>query len=52
MRKFSRYAFTSMATVTLLSSLTPAALAGDTNHKPATSDINFEITQRVMQLKH
>ncbi|MCB8095320.1 peptidase M4 family protein [Staphylococcus aureus] len=46
MRKFSRYAFTSMATVTLLSSLTPAALASDTNHKPATSDINFEITQK------
>ncbi len=37
---------TSMATVTLLSSLTPAALASDTNHKPATSDINFEITQK------
>ena len=36
----------SMATVTLLSSLTPAALASDTNHKPATSDINFEITQK------
>lgn len=35
-----------MATVTLLSSLTPAALASDTNHKPATSDINFEITQK------
>ncbi|MDA5393143.1 aureolysin, partial [Staphylococcus aureus] len=46
MRKFSRYAFTSIATVTLLSSLTPAALASDTNHKPATSDINFEITQK------
>ena len=26
--------------------LTPAALASDTNHKPATSDINFEITQK------
>ena len=46
MRKFSRYAFTSMAAVTLLSTLSPAALAIDSNNKPANSDIKFEVTQK------
>ncbi|HGZ9072554.1 TPA: zinc metalloproteinase aureolysin [Staphylococcus aureus] len=46
MRKFSRYAFTSMAAVTLLSTLSPAALAIDSKNKPANSDIKFEVTQK------
>lgn len=51
MRKFSRYAFTSMAAVTLLSTLVPTAVAADTDNKPANSDINFEVTQKVTRLK-
>lgn len=46
MRKFSRYAFTSMAALTLLSTLSPAALAIDSKNKPANSDIKFEVTQK------
>ncbi len=46
MRKFSRYAFTSMAALTLLSALSPAALAIDSKNKPANSDIKFEVTQK------
>ncbi|RZI12609.1 aureolysin, partial [Staphylococcus aureus] len=51
MRKFSRYACKSMETGTLLNSMTHAALASDTNHKPATSYINFEITQKIDAVK-
>ncbi len=32
--------------VTLLSTLSPAALAIDSNNKPANSDIKFEVTQK------
>lgn len=35
-----------MAAVTLLSTLSPAALAIDSNNKPANSDIKFEVTQK------
>lgn len=51
MRKFSRYAFTSMAAVTLLSTLSPAALAIDSKNKPANSDIKFEVTRCGQSIK-
>lgn len=35
-----------MAALTLLSTLSPAALAIDSKNKPANSDIKFEVTQK------